>query len=277
MESHPADRLLYPLVSLSRSQYQKTYAQTLRHLEQHNLLPAHAIDVAVLTLRLRQGYIIPVGEPPEDAVHSGEHWTFVCFATSLADSVWPFADRAAVLDWVNTALPLSAKQWLPGGVGRVLVDACLRRESPQHRIVSIVRQARHHYITERRSDLWISELEYWVRYCLIPESNDFNTRTSPLNRTRDGILLNPLRVTRLFRRWSNFSHMTDADIHSALMAVTGYISEARYRVLDAGTPSEFEGLLFDEACFASPVTAGFKPSIQRLALREDASLNYSRS
>jgi integrating conjugative element relaxase (TIGR03760 family) len=66
----------------------------------------HALEVAVTALRFRQGYLLPPGVPPEQAVHVRDRWTYAVFAAALVHD----AGKPAV-DQIITVFGADSRTW----------------------------------------------------------------------------------------------------------------------------------------------------------------------
>jgi integrating conjugative element relaxase (TIGR03760 family) len=64
----------------------------------------HGLEVAVAALRLRQGYLLPPGAPPEEAVLKKDLWTYAVFTLALLhDAAKPAVDQVVTVHGMDGA------------------------------------------------------------------------------------------------------------------------------------------------------------------------------
>lgn len=154
---------LKSLVNVTREDYQRVYITSLQRYENYAgdrvyedelispvLLSALGQRLAIMTLRLRQGCLLPQGSAIETIHHRDDHWTYAIFSAALWHFIAPFEDKALMLSLLLTAPVLSwlqrdtalFKLWLNS-----LMGGDRRISSQYNPIVQLIGQAKSQLMT----------------------------------------------------------------------------------------------------------------------------------
>ncbi len=105
------------LSGVTQGDFQSLYVKTIDHFIDYISIPneplntetvVEALNQAVLALKKRQGYLLPLGADSEISFRQREEWTFAVFVAALGD----FIDVTVRLAVIKALLPHQAYAWL---------------------------------------------------------------------------------------------------------------------------------------------------------------------
>lgn len=131
----------------------------------------HALEVAVTALKLRQGYLLPPGVPPEQAVHARDRWTYAVFAAALVHD----AGKPAV-DQIITVFGADGSTWRWNPWDRALSDDLNAR---WYRVAFV--KTRSYHLHERVAPLLAPRLLVLIPSLSGLDSNRLVSRIPPLS------------------------------------------------------------------------------------------------
>ena len=134
------DELIWPLVGLSKTQYQKTYlsAYALFSKQYPNAQP---LQLSVTALRIRKSHQIPLAAPPGETTRTAEQWSFALFIASFSHSIGFLNDRQESKQFLRRILNEYTLNWLDDDVGKALTDACANIATQNIPLLKIISQA----------------------------------------------------------------------------------------------------------------------------------------
>jgi len=139
-QHHSGVESLWPFVSLSKEQYQKTY-QTTDAIFAKMYPNATPYPLTTTALRVRKSMQLPVGASPEIASKTAEQWTFAVFVASLSYAIGKLDTIDASREFVRSILNYDSLQWLDPVIGTTLIDACCKTHFPNNPISHVLQES----------------------------------------------------------------------------------------------------------------------------------------